>query len=96
MEVHDSTNVVLENVAISGATMDGVHARRSSLTIRRCNVSMKGDYTQGIDISFAFDLPPSSVSKCRVVGGRKASSPTWPTWTSVTTRFATRRCAESP
>ncbi len=71
IEVHDSTNVVLENVSISGATMDGVHARRSSLTIRRCNVRMRGDYTQGIDISFAFDLPPSSVSKCQVVGGQE-------------------------
>ena len=71
IEVQDATNVLLEDVSVSRATMDGVHARRSSLTIRRCNVSMEGDYTQGIDISFAFDLPPSSVSKCRVLGGQE-------------------------
>jgi hypothetical protein len=32
---------------------------------------MAGDYTQGIDISFAFDLPPSRVSGCTVVGGQE-------------------------
>lgn len=71
IEIQDATNVLLEDVSISGATMDGVHARRSSLTIRRCNVRMDGDYTQGIDISFALDLPPSRVTSCTVVGGQE-------------------------
>jgi Right handed beta helix region len=71
IEIQDAENVLLENVSISGATMDGVHARRSSLTIRRCEVRMSGRYTQGIDISFAFDLPPSQVTECNVVGGEE-------------------------
>ena len=71
IEIQDAENVVLEDVSISGATMDGVHARRSSLTIRRCDVRMTGPYTQGIDISFAFDLSPSEVTECNVVGGQE-------------------------
>ena len=71
IEVHDSTNVRLENVTISEAKMDGVHARRSSLKIKGCSVRMTGDYTQAIDISFAFDLPMSSVERCTVVGGQE-------------------------
>jgi nitrous oxidase accessory protein NosD len=71
IEVEEAENVLLQNVAISGATMDGVNARRSSLTIRRCSVRMAGEYTQGIDISFAFDRPPSRVSGCTVVGGQE-------------------------
>lgn len=71
IEVQDAENVLLEDVSISGATLDGVHARRSSLTIRRCDVRMSGRYTQGIDISFAFDLAPSKVTDCRVVGGQE-------------------------
>jgi len=69
--VDGAENVLLQDVAISGATMDGIHARRSSLTIRRCSIRMAGDYTQGIDISFAFDLPPSRVSGCTVAGGQE-------------------------
>ena len=71
IEVQDAENVLLEDVSITGAKMDGVHARRSSLTIRRCDVRMTGPYTQGIDISFAFDLPPSRVTECTVVGGQE-------------------------
>lgn len=71
IEIQDAENVLLEDVVISGAAMDGIHARRSSLTIRRCEVRMTGRYTQGIDISFAFDLPPSRVTECRVVGGQE-------------------------
>lgn len=69
IEVQDARRVVLEDVSISGATMDGIHARRSSLTIRRCDVRMRGEYTQAIDISFAFDLPGSRVHDCTIVGG---------------------------
>ncbi|HSI98042.1 MAG TPA: right-handed parallel beta-helix repeat-containing protein [Gaiellaceae bacterium] len=69
--VHDSENVRLENVTIADAEMDGVHARRSSLTIRGCSIRMSGDHTQAIDISFAFDLPPSRVEECTVVGGQE-------------------------
>ena len=71
IQVHDSERVVLRDVSISGAELDGIHARRSSLTIRDCNIRMTGDYTQAIDISFAFDLPPSRVTGCTVEGGEE-------------------------
>jgi Right handed beta helix region len=71
IEVHDSTNVRLENVTVADTTMDGIHARRSSLTVRGCSIRQAGEYTQGIDISFAFDLPTSRVERCTVVGGQE-------------------------
>ena len=60
--IEGAKNVLLDRVSISGATMDGINARRSSLTVQDCSVRMTGEYTQGIDIGFAFDLPPSRVS----------------------------------
>ncbi len=71
IEVHDSTNVRLENVTISESKMDGIHARRSSLKVKGCSIRMTGRYTQAIDISFAFDLPMSRVERCTVVGGQE-------------------------
>jgi Right handed beta helix region len=71
IDVQGAENVLLQDISISGATMDGIHARRSSLTIRHCMIRMTGEYTQGIDISFAFDLAPSRVRDCTVVGGRE-------------------------
>ena len=70
IEVRDSENVLLDGVRIGGASMDGISARRSSLTIRDCRVdspSVAG--AQGIDISFAMTLPPSLVERCEVRGG---------------------------
>jgi Right handed beta helix region len=71
IEVHDSTNVRLENVSISEAKMDGIQARRSSVNIKGCSIRLHGEYTQGIDLSFAFDLPMSRVERCTVVGGQE-------------------------
>lgn len=71
VEIEGAENVLLQNISITGATMDGIHARRSSLTIRDCVVRMTGSYTQGIDISFGFDLPPSRVTDCTVIGGQE-------------------------
>jgi hypothetical protein len=71
IEVHDSTNVRLENVTVAEARLDGIHARRSSLNVRGCSIRQSGEYTQAIDISFAFDLPPSRVERCTVVGGQE-------------------------
>ena len=71
IEVHDSTNVRLENVTISESKMDGIHARRSSLKVKGCSIRLTGPYTQAIDISFAFDLPMSRVERCTVVGGQE-------------------------
>lgn len=71
IDVQGAEHVLLQDISISGSTMDGIHARRSSLTIRRCVVRMTGEYTQGIDISFAFDLAPSRVRECTVIGGQE-------------------------
>ncbi|HUF02464.1 MAG TPA: right-handed parallel beta-helix repeat-containing protein [Gaiellaceae bacterium] len=71
IQVHESENVRIESVTISEAELDGIHARRSSLTIRGCSIRMEGEYTQAIDISFAFDLPMSRVEECTVVGGQE-------------------------
>jgi nitrous oxidase accessory protein NosD len=72
IEVDDARNVTLERVRVSGAVLDGIHVRRSSVRIRDCLVhSPGGGYAQGIDISFGFDLAPSLVEGCTVVGGRE-------------------------
>jgi nitrous oxidase accessory protein NosD len=72
IEVRDSEDVVLDRVRVGGATMDGINARRSSLTIRDCEIdspTLSG--TQGIDISFASTQPPSLVERCDVRGGNE-------------------------
>ena len=70
IEVRDSEDVVLDGVRIAGTTMDGISARRSSLTVRDCLIEMPAVAgAQGIDISFAGLLPPSVVEHCDVRGG---------------------------
>ena len=70
IEVRDSEDVVLEDVRVAGAAMDGINARRSSLVVRDCVVdSPDVAGAQGIDISFAMSLPPSRVERCLVRGG---------------------------
>jgi nitrous oxidase accessory protein NosD len=70
--VQDAEHVVLENVDVSGATLDGISARRSEVTIRDCAVSApRSGYAQAIDISFAMELPPSVVENCTISGGRE-------------------------
>ena len=70
IDVENARNVVLDRVSVSGAELDGIHVRRSSVSIRDCTVdSGTNPYGQGIDISFAYDLPMSEVRGCTVVGG---------------------------
>lgn len=70
IEVRDSEDVVLERVRVSGASLDGINARRSSLEIRDCQVDTPAVAgAQGIDISFARSLPMSLVERCVVRGG---------------------------
>jgi hypothetical protein len=70
IEVRDSEDVVLDGVRIAGTTLDGISARRSSLAIRDCLIEMpRVAGAQGIDISFAGSLPPSTVERCEVSGG---------------------------
>jgi nitrous oxidase accessory protein NosD len=70
IEVDDAKNVLLERVEVSGATLDAIHVRRSSVTIRDCLVhSPRDEWAQGIDISFSIHRPPSLVEGCSIVGG---------------------------
>jgi hypothetical protein len=70
IEVDGAQNVALEGVRVAGASLDGIHVRRGSVTIRDCLVhSPTGEYAQGIDISFSIDLAPSFVEGCSIVGG---------------------------
>ncbi|HXH87306.1 MAG TPA: right-handed parallel beta-helix repeat-containing protein [Gaiellaceae bacterium] len=70
IEVLSSEDVVLDGVRIAGTTMDGINARQSSLAIRDCRIELpEVAGPQGIDISFAGTLPPSTVERCEVTGG---------------------------
>jgi Right handed beta helix region len=70
IEVDDAKNVVLEHVEISGATLDAINVRRSSVRISDCLIHSPADeYAQGIDISFSIHRAPSLVEGCVVVGG---------------------------
>jgi hypothetical protein len=72
IEVDGAQDVLLEDVRVVGATLDGINVRRSSVVIRDCRVEAPaGPYAQGIDISFGFDLEPSLVEDCTVAGGRE-------------------------
>lgn len=69
-DVDGAESVELEDVAVEGAELDGIHVRRAQVEIRDCTIrSLPGAFVQGIDISFAFDLAPSLVEGCTVVGG---------------------------
>jgi nitrous oxidase accessory protein NosD len=69
IEVDGATGVRLEDVRVSGASLDGINVRRGQVTIRDCIIQSTAPYAQGIDISFAFDLPPSLVEGCVLNGG---------------------------
>jgi nitrous oxidase accessory protein NosD len=70
IEVDDAKNVVLERVEITGATLDAIHIRRSSVRISDCLIHSPADeYAQGIDISFSIHRAPSLIEGCMVIGG---------------------------
>jgi Periplasmic copper-binding protein (NosD) len=71
IEVDGAHDVVLDDVRVVGATLDGIHVRRSRVTIRDCRIDSPGGYTQGIDISFSADMGMSMVEGCTVVGGQQ-------------------------
>ncbi|MFN2466973.1 MAG: right-handed parallel beta-helix repeat-containing protein [Gaiellaceae bacterium] len=72
IDVDESAGVVLDGVRVSGARLDGIHVRRSSVTIRNCRVDTVGNpWGQGIDISFSFDRGESLVEGCTLLGGRE-------------------------
>ena len=72
IEVDGADSVELDDVVVEGAELDGINVRRSQVEIRDCTIrSLPAAYTQGIDISFGFDLEPSLVERCTVTGGRE-------------------------
>lgn len=72
IEVERADDVRLERVSVSDAELDGIHARRSSVTIRDCTIDSLGNrWAQGIDISFSNDKHGSRVTGCTVVGGQE-------------------------
>jgi nitrous oxidase accessory protein NosD len=72
IEVDGADSVELEDVVVEGAELDGINVRRSHVEIRGCTIrSLPAAFTQGIDISFGFDLAPSLVEDCTVTGGRE-------------------------
>jgi nitrous oxidase accessory protein NosD len=72
IEVRDAERVLLEDVSILGAELDGISARRSTVTIRDCFVhSLVDPRAQGIDISFGMMVGMSRVEGCTVIGGQE-------------------------
>jgi Right handed beta helix region len=72
IEVDEVDHVVLDDVRVIRARLDGIHVRRAAVTIKNCFVDMRGvRYGQGIDISFAIDKHESLVKGCRVIGGQE-------------------------
>ena len=70
IEVDGAESVELEDVVVEGAELDGINVRRGQVEIRDCAIrSLPAAFTQGIDISFGFDLAPSLVERCVVTGG---------------------------
>jgi hypothetical protein len=67
--VEHAEDVVIEDVTITGFELDGINIRRSSVTVRDCLIKSSVEYAQGIDVSFGFDLAPTSVRRCRIEGG---------------------------
>jgi hypothetical protein len=70
--VEGAERVLLEDVHVRGAVLDGINARRSQVTIRDCSVhSLQSPYAQGIDVSFSADLAPSVIEDCTISGGQE-------------------------
>ncbi len=69
VEVDGAEDVVLDDVRVVGATLDGIHVRRSRVHIRDCRIDSPSGWTQGIDISFSADMGMSMIEGCTVVGG---------------------------
>ena len=70
VSIEESVRVVLDDVTVVGAAMDGIAARLSSVEIRDCVVrGLPAEHTQAIDLSFAATLPPSLVEGCWIEGG---------------------------
>jgi len=70
IEVRDAESVEIDDVVVESAELDGINARQSEVAISDCQIrSLPGTASQGIDISFASQLPASVVQDCVIVGG---------------------------
>jgi hypothetical protein len=63
--------VVLEDVVVRGASLHGIEISNASAAVRDCRIDMVGAYAQGIEVRNAAGRPRSSVTGCRVSGGRE-------------------------
>ena len=71
IDVDGVSGIVLDHVTVIGASLDGIHVRRSGVVIRDCSIDSRGRrYGQGIDISYALDFE-NVVEGCTVVGGQE-------------------------
>jgi hypothetical protein len=70
IEVDGFDRTTLDNVSVSGATLDGIHVRGGSIHIRNCSVDMLGnEFGQGIDVSYTMGYGMNMIEGCNVVGG---------------------------
>jgi nitrous oxidase accessory protein NosD len=70
IDADEADDLLIERVTVSGATLDGIHLRRSSAVVRDCTVlAGAAPYAQGIDISFSFDRDPTVIEDCTILGG---------------------------
>jgi hypothetical protein len=70
--VEGAKGVLLDDVHVRDAVLDGINVRRGQVTVRDCSVaSLESEYGQGIDISFGADLAPSVVENCELRGGQE-------------------------
>lgn len=78
VSVEGARGVLLDDVRVVGAEMDGINIRRGSARIRDCAISaLRSPYAQGIDVSFSFDLEPTLVQGCRITGGQEGIVTHW-------------------
>jgi Right handed beta helix region len=71
IDVESAEGVHIDDVTVVRARLDGIHARRSSVSISDCRIDSPAGFTQGIDISFAMDLDMSTVEGCTITGGQE-------------------------
>jgi nitrous oxidase accessory protein NosD len=72
VDVDGADDVVIDDVTVSGATLDAIHVRGSSVVVRDCTIlAGSAPYVQGVDISFSAHRAMSVVDGCTVLGGQE-------------------------
>ena len=71
IDIDNARDVTVRGTTVRGARLDGIHVRRSGVTLKDCRVdSGANPWAQGIDISYTFHLM-SLVERCVVTGGQE-------------------------